>query len=197
MLGRIDCVAHHVFWLWNLGSELQFFHNAKKDQFKKKTFLPVIFSLFLQNTTGKLNEIVVKSRHSDVATYQSPEIYVDTYPVAMPMKPYVMSPKKEDGSGAIYSTNTGSAVIYSRLDDSRAATYPTKSINDSLFTKPWHSRPELFPEKHPLKLLQDFNDNSLKTLSQPQGVKQPVISPTVPHRTSMSSPVKNITSQGE
>ena len=139
----------------------------------------------------------MKSRHSDGATYQSPEVYAATYPLAVSMKPDVTSQTKDSGSGAIYSTNTRNAVIYSRLNDSRAATYPTKSINDSLFTKPWHSRPELFPEKHPLKLLQDFNDNSLKTLSQPQGVKQPVISPTVPHRTSMSSPVKNITSQGE
>ena len=146
----------------------------------------------------------MKSRHSDVASYQSPEMYIGTYPLPMSMKAEVTSPTKDSGSGVI---------IYSQLDNSSAASYvsSTKSINESPITESWklyHSRPQHSPEKHPLKLLQDFNDNSLKTLSQPQGVKQPVTSATVPHtsparpvsptlRTSMTSDVRNTTSQGE
>ena len=145
-----------------------------------------ILSLFTKTTflafTGKPNESLVKSRQSNVATYQLPEVYAAIYPLPVPMKAEVTSPTKASGSGAIYSTNTGNAVIYSQLD----SIYSTKNTYESLFsTKPWelyHSQPEHFPEKHPLKLLQDFNDNSLKTLSQPQGVKQPVTSPAVPHR---------------
>ena len=146
----------------------------------------------------------MKPRRCDVASYQSPEMYAGTYPLPMSMKAEVTSPTKYSGNGVI---------IYSQLDNSSAASYvsPTKSINESPFTDPWklyHSRPQHSPEKHPLKLLQDFNDNSLKTLSQPQGVKQPVTSATVLHRsperpmsptlrTSMASDVRNTTSQGE
>ena len=127
---------------------------------------------------------------------------------------------KDSGSGAIYSTDTN-AGAYCVEDSSRAATYPFFSSSDAThdgsstkgvatydrpFTKPWElyqGRPE-----HPLKLLQNFNDNSMKTLSEPLGVKQAVTSPTVPHaspdrpvsptrRTSMSSPSMTTTSYGE
>ena len=100
---------------------------------------------------------------------------------------------KDSGSGAIYSTDTN-AGAYCVEDSSRAATYPFFSSSDAThdgsstkgvatydrpFTKPWElyqGRPE-----HPLKLLQDFKDNSMKPLSEPLEVKQAVTSPTVPH----------------
>ena len=166
----------------------------------------------------------MKCRYSDSTTYQPPEMYAATYPPPVAsMKVEVTSPTKV--SGAIYSTDTTNATTYSVVDNSRAATYPffsssdatygpsTKgvSIYDRSLTKPWElnqGQPELFLESHPLKRLQDFNDNSVKTLSEPLGMKQPVTSPTVPHvspdrpvsptrGTSMSSPSMTTTSYGE
>ena len=153
-------------------------------------------------------------------------MYAATYPPPVAsMKVDVTSPTKVSGSGAIYSTDTTNAATYSVVDNSRAATYPlfsssdatyrssTKGVTtyDRLFTKPWElyqRRSELFLEPHPLKRLQDFNDNSMKTLSEPIGVKQPVTPPAVPHvslvrpvsptqRTSMTSPSMSTTSYGE
>ena len=164
----------------------------------------------------------MKSRHSDSATYQPPEMYAAAYPLSASMKTEVTSPTKSSGSGAIYSTD---AVTYSLVNNNRAVIYPSFSSSganyasftngvatyDRSFTKPWElyqRRPELSMEPHPLKRLQNFNDNSIKTLSEPLGVKQPVTSPTVPHvspdrpvsstrRTSMTSPSMKTSSYGE
>ena len=151
-------------------------------------------------------------------------MYAATYPLPTSMKAEGTSPTKGCGSSTIYSTDIRSATTYSVVDSSRAATYLFSSSDSTYasstkgvttyhksFTKPWElyqGRPELFLEPHPLKLLQDFNDNNMKTLSEPLGIKQPVTSPAVPdvspdrpvsptRRTSMTSPSMKTSSYGE